>query len=390
MAVRRIWWCLWVLLAAALHLFGNNAGTFVILTASVAVPVVLAALAYAAAGGVRAAFELPAQCNKGEEMAGVLTVYNDGWLPVSNAFCRVTCENGLTGARLEREVRCAVSMKREKAVRITVGSMHCGRITVSVAGFVVRDIFGLFGRRIAYEAAQSVTVYPNGFAMEVTFAEQINAAMDSDTYSMSRPGHDPSETYAIREYIPGDSIKSIHWKLSQKSEKLLVRELGLPIVSRLLVLLETTMLSDYKMISHEEVDIITEAFASLSTALCGMGVRHTLGWKDGQSGLLVTKTVADLDDRAEALEMCLANTFAAGETTVAACYRSAHELCAYAHVVVVGPYAPPDLEKLYNGNRVTTLVCGGVGADDGAQSDGSFRFSFDTREYAEALGHLEI
>ncbi|MCQ2538114.1 MAG: DUF58 domain-containing protein [Lachnospiraceae bacterium] len=41
--------------------------------------------------------------------------------------------------------------------------------------------------------------------------------------------NDPSEAYGIREYVPGDSIKSIHWKLSEKTGKTMVREYGMPV-----------------------------------------------------------------------------------------------------------------------------------------------------------------
>ena len=40
--------------------------------------------------------------------------------------------------------------------------------------------------------------------------------MESFKYSKDRPGDDPGETYDIREYRSGDSIRQIHWKLSGK------------------------------------------------------------------------------------------------------------------------------------------------------------------------------
>jgi uncharacterized protein (DUF58 family) len=34
---------------------------------------------------------------------------------------------------------------------------------------------------------------------------------------------DPTRIYGIREYVPGDPIKSIHWKVSAKTNKLQVK-----------------------------------------------------------------------------------------------------------------------------------------------------------------------
>lgn len=38
------------------------------------------------------------------------------------------------------------------------------------------------------------------------------------------PGDDPGETYDIREYRSGDSIRQIHWKLSGKLDDIMIRE----------------------------------------------------------------------------------------------------------------------------------------------------------------------
>lgn len=48
--------------------------------------------------------------------------------------------------------------------------------------------------------------------------------MESFRYSGSRPGDDPGETYDIREYRSGDSIRQIHWKLSGKLDDIMIRE----------------------------------------------------------------------------------------------------------------------------------------------------------------------
>ena len=52
----------------------------------------------------------------------------------------------------------------------------------------------------------------------------------------SQPGGGFSEIHDLREYRPGDSLHEIHWKLSAKTDKLIVREaeepdLGLVVLS---------------------------------------------------------------------------------------------------------------------------------------------------------------
>lgn len=51
---------------------------------------------------------------------------------------------------------------------------------------------------------------------------------DSDTSSPDRRGSDLTEPFRLREYAPGDSLRQIHWKLSSKLDRLVIREPGMP------------------------------------------------------------------------------------------------------------------------------------------------------------------
>lgn len=44
----------------------------------------------------------------------------------------------------------------------------------------------------------------------------------------NRKGNDLSEIFDIREYVPGDDIRSIHWKLSSKTDTLILKEASDP------------------------------------------------------------------------------------------------------------------------------------------------------------------
>ena len=97
----------------------------------------------------------------------------------------------------------------------------CGAVEFRIQGMEARDLFGLFSHKISREARQQVIVIPNLFPVEILMTESAHAMPDSDRYSSVKPGYDPSETFGMREYVPGDSIKAIHWKLSQKQYRFL-------------------------------------------------------------------------------------------------------------------------------------------------------------------------
>ena len=387
---RRVYWALWLCGAAVLHWFGNNAGTFAVLLASVCAPLLLAALGMRAARGVRAAFELPRDCVKNEALSGVLRVRNTGFLPIQRAVCALSCTNSLTGEIASRELSFSLPPLGKADIRFTFLSAHCGKLTVTASRLRTGDALGLFACETGFRAERSVWNFPLRFPISLSLQEQADAITDSDQYSMTQPGFDPSETYAIREYIPGDPIRSIHWKLSQKADTLLTRELGLPVVRRLLLLLETTILGADKPIAPAQMDAAEEVFTAVSAALCAQGVPHTLGFRDAETGALREAEIESEDDLAAAAEEFLLSAFTPGGHTAASRFRDAHELCAYAHAIVVATENPPDLDLLRNGNRVTALICGGDMSQNGCQPDGTYAFAFSPENYAIELDTLEL
>ena len=60
--------------------------------------------------------------------------------------------------------------------------------------------------------------------------------MESFRYSGARPGDDPGETFDIREYQEGDSIRQIHWKLTGKLDKMMIRQRSFPVDDTILIL----------------------------------------------------------------------------------------------------------------------------------------------------------
>ena len=85
-----------------------------------------------------------------------------------------------------------------------------------------------------------MTVQPDTFPQSVTVSANLNSPEDSEVYSQEKPGQDLSETFQIREYRPGDSIRQMHWKLTQKLDRPIVRDPSLPITRSVLLLWERT------------------------------------------------------------------------------------------------------------------------------------------------------
>ena len=97
----------------------------------------------------------------------------------------------------------------------------CGVLSVSVVREYRRDLTGLL--RIPFGGGDEVrcTVLPSPEAPDETV--DLARLIEERQVLRPRPGA-YSEEHEVREYRPGDPMRSIHWKLSSKMDRPVVRE----------------------------------------------------------------------------------------------------------------------------------------------------------------------
>lgn len=165
----------------------------------------------------------------GEELPVTVTVRNSGIFSCLRVQAVVHCRDLLTGEETRSTARFPVSGKSEAQALCDFHPPRCGKLALTLSELRVFDLFGLVGAKKPVELSAPSLVLPDIWPVELSVSERQSPDMDSDEYSMYHPGDDPSETFALREYLSGDRIKNIHWKLSEKTDHLMVRQLGLPV-----------------------------------------------------------------------------------------------------------------------------------------------------------------
>lgn len=99
---------------------------------------------------------------------------------------------------------------------------------------------------------------------------------EAEVYDDMRGGHDTSETFQIREYIAGDKLQNIHWKLTAKTDELMVREHSLPKGCPVALLLGA---QEGKQ-ADAQFDRFLQLAASISFALVDAECPHIVSWYD--------------------------------------------------------------------------------------------------------------
>ncbi len=368
-------WAVWLLAAALLWLFENNAATLTLLIASVLLPPLSIAAARRGSARVRLTLSAPQACAKGSALHAALSAEGIGVF--SRAAGRVICDNPLTGEHAETRFSFSPRLSGTAALTLAVDTAHSGTLRLRAEAWT-EDLFGLWRSAPIPCDGAFVTVEPELFCPRVTLAENQTVSADSERYSQTRPGSDPSETFAVREYRPGDPIRQIHWKLSQKTDAPMLRELGLPVVNRTLLVLRNVR-AERETVSPDTADALAEVLLSVSHALVDDGLAHTAAFaENGQYVLTEVQNEADFHHMKARLL-----TLAWEPDDGALARLLAEKPCA--HIAVVSAVMPPDAEALCRENRVTALI-----ASAAASVPGVYAVPFTAAGYRDELQFIEL
>ncbi|MGM9680929.1 MAG: DUF58 domain-containing protein [Eubacteriales bacterium] len=126
-------------------------------------------------------------------------------------------------------LRCAVELTRlslipfgRYEIRKKLAFAYRGGYTIGVSDVYVYDLFRLFRLRLDVKEFREIFVMPRRLSLSSKIGSE---AVSEQTEMVNRyAGTDNTEMTDIRDYQIGDSLRSIHWKLSSKTEELQVRQ----------------------------------------------------------------------------------------------------------------------------------------------------------------------
>ena len=386
----RILWGLWLVFCLVLCMASDSEAAYLLLIVSVVLPVGSMLLSGIPAGKITCELSFSAYGQKGQAVSGTVTAENKSLLPADRLMVRVQCENLLTGEKVTVPVRLSLPAKGRVQAPVKFRSIHCGEIRLLSERLLLFDWFGLRKIRRSIRGAQPcyVLAAPEPFPVETEVAYGENADMDSDEYSMKRAGYDPSETFAIREYQPGDRIRQIHWKLTEKMDTLMVRDYGLPIQNTILLLLETGY-SEQTKVAPACLDTLAEAVISVSQSLLDRQMVHSLGWQNHEEHLFSMEEIETEEELQGILPGLLSAVPGEDPVSVLEHYLETREQLEFAHVVLFTTEHRPSLSYLADQCLITEVICG-PGRAGYDKEDGISIVGIDPESPQELLAYLEL
>lgn len=195
----------------------------------------------------------------------------------------------LPTARVRLTLRCVNLLTEEKqtlrrdlwgdgaAFTLEVPTRHCGRLVCTVQKARICGLLGLLSLPVRTCGQAELLVLPvpvdPGRPPDPAGLEQRGRTL------RPRPGGGPGEDYELRNYRPGDPMKSVHWKLSSKRDELVVREVLEPVRAELCLTFD-------HFGPLEDMDKTLDHVAALSRLLLEEERPHRLLWADPSTGEL--------------------------------------------------------------------------------------------------------
>ena len=232
----------------------------------------------------------PATAAKHTAVSCRVRIRNGAFLPVMRYGCQVSIRNDLTEEDQTVTLTGSIGAKGESSQTILLQSSFCGRVYVQISRFTLLDYLGLLPMKALVKADARLTILPDLYPME---ADMTARPAYADDGTSNRRGEDRSEVYQLREYRPGDPLRQIHWKLSEKLDMPLVREAPPASACQVLLLLETAWVD---AASAPLPDAAVTALLSVSQSLAQAGRTHTICWMDAATQTPAEMAVSCTDD----------------------------------------------------------------------------------------------
>ena len=284
-----------VLLAALLFfVFYEGYLAFFLLVCILLTPFLSLALSLPALWGLDIQIVPPKEQWRGQPGQWQLQLTGCTPLPVSRLDLQMVQHNQWTGQE-ERQRKVIVGLVGKRRDALPLNTRHCGVVTIRFIRIRAEDHLGLFRFPMRPAAGASALILPVPAPPEELPAVDL-CQFQPGTGTGAWPEGEDEE---LRDFRPGDSLRAVHWKLSSKWDRLLVRERQGRQPPPILLTFSCDPLP-------ERTDRVLGLVWSMSVILSARGCSHEIWWMEsGQTWS--RETVLDHTDLVRCMDRLLSH-----------------------------------------------------------------------------------
>ena len=167
------------------------------------------------------AYSVTGECYRGNEIDFSAEVKNKSILPIANMRMHYYVYNMSGNFSYDYEFYATMSPKQQRKFGFAVSFDHVGLYDAGVKTVEIFDIFGIFRVRFEPDNSCKIQVLPRKLRMDKLPSDTKMQTESSRAVTASAVSG--SDYTGVREYVYGDPMKTIQWKLSAHSATLVTK-----------------------------------------------------------------------------------------------------------------------------------------------------------------------
>lgn len=234
---------------------------------------------------IQVRFRLYSGIKEGEQLKGILSIESTGAMFAAQwMLLDIEIHNKMFGISECQHLEVEIS-NRQKEISFVVPAQWCGETEINCASVYIRDVLQLSEKKIQPFASVNVVVFPRDVNVQVEMSTSTIGAPLDEGVMQNRKGNDPSETFDIKDYVPGDDLRFVHWKLSGKADHLIMRQPSEPTHYHAIILMDLGMEQDGQSVARTELNGAAAVGAALCQEMIQQGAAFcvALPYKEGLS-----------------------------------------------------------------------------------------------------------
>lgn len=238
-------------------------------------------------------------CARGTQYEIAVHLFNRSILPLGRIYIQIEYKNLFTEQINKQELITSLDSKARLQLNFSAISEYCGMCEFRIKKARLMDYLMLFSFRIKSSDQVSIAILPPFQYLDERLARNNPGVLvESELFSSTKSGDDPSEIYGVRPYEQGDCMNRIHWKLSMKQDELMIKQFGLPLDCAVAVLAD--FYHEGKEPTLAQIDAVIEGTMQLSVSLIHQEQIHFLIWYDRERETCVRFQIEKEEDCYEA------------------------------------------------------------------------------------------
>ncbi len=282
----------------------------------------------------------------GKPVKILIKVKNNSPFAVTHIKLTTKCKNLFLNTEHDCKFVISSAPFSTKVFTYEMVSDHVGNIDFSIKKAVFYDFFSMFRLTKRIKTTKVIPLYPETISVKARIRPNNWFAGEAEKFSSAKAGDDPSEIFNIREYKEGDKLNKIHWKLTSKTDKYMVKEYSLPVSENIFIYLDLK-LDDTTDESLLKIDSLIKTFASVSLDFARKGITHYVGWYNCRRGAFIKSKIKSESDVYFTLSKVFSDSVYTEEPLLERCEFFSKSK--YSHIIIMSSNSAKDAEGMFAG-----------------------------------------